>query len=102
MRSRVVPGRSSTSATRPPTSRLKSADLPTLGRPTMATTGKAAPLSAGDGGECCTVTLPSYRAGSARGALGRPAARSVQRRMRWARALLVVATFTTDVGDQAV
>ena len=35
-RSRVTPGRSSTSATRRPTSRLNSVDLPTLGRPTMA------------------------------------------------------------------
>ena len=35
-RSRVTPGRSSTSATRRPTSRLNKVDLPTLGRPTMA------------------------------------------------------------------
>ena len=33
------PGRSSTSARRLPTSRLNSVDLPTLGRPTMATVG---------------------------------------------------------------
>ena len=39
-RSRVTPGRSSTSARRLPTSRLNSVDLPTLGRPTMATVGK--------------------------------------------------------------
>ena len=36
-RSRVTPGRSSTSARRLPTSRLNSVDLPTFGRPTMAT-----------------------------------------------------------------
>src|SRR5437870_12462642 len=39
MRSRVTPGVSRTSAFRLPISRLKSVDLPTLGRPTMATTG---------------------------------------------------------------
>ena len=39
-RSRVTPGRSSTSATRLPTRRLNSVDLPTLGRPTMATVGR--------------------------------------------------------------
>ena len=36
-RSRVTPGRSSTSASFLPTSRLNSVDLPTLGRPMMAT-----------------------------------------------------------------
>ncbi len=36
-RSRVTPGRSSTSARRAPTRRLNRVDLPTLGRPTMAT-----------------------------------------------------------------
>src|SRR5690606_40041441 len=36
-RSRVTPGRSSTSASLRPTRRLNSVDLPTLGRPTMAT-----------------------------------------------------------------
>jgi hypothetical protein len=35
-RSRVTPGWSSTSASRLPTSRLNSVDLPTFGRPTMA------------------------------------------------------------------
>src|SRR5688572_33164567 len=39
-RSRVVPGRSSTIASRSPTSRLKRVDLPTLGRPTTATTAR--------------------------------------------------------------
>ena len=34
------PGRSSTSARRLPTSRLNRVDLPTLGRPTMATVGR--------------------------------------------------------------
>ena len=38
-RSRVVPGWSSTMASRWPMMRLKSVDLPTLGRPTMATIG---------------------------------------------------------------
>src|SRR5262245_32791456 len=36
-RSRVTPGRSSTKASRLPTSRLNRVDLPTLGRPRMAT-----------------------------------------------------------------
>src|SRR5215813_6062351 len=36
-RSRVTPGRSSTRARRLPTRRLNSVDLPTFGRPTMAT-----------------------------------------------------------------
>jgi len=39
MRSRVVPGTSSTMARRSPMRRLKSVDLPTFGRPTIATTG---------------------------------------------------------------
>ena len=38
-RSRVSPGISDTSAARVAVSRLNSVDLPTLGRPTMATTG---------------------------------------------------------------
>ena len=38
-RSRVTPGVGSTIAWRVPTRRLKSVDLPTLGRPTMATVG---------------------------------------------------------------
>ena len=38
-RSRVTPGVSSTIATRLPIKRLKSVDLPTLGRPTTATSG---------------------------------------------------------------
>jgi hypothetical protein len=41
-RSRVVPGMSSTIASRCPMRRLKSVDLPTLGRPTIATTGSEA------------------------------------------------------------
>src|SRR5215210_5878985 len=39
MRSRVIPGRSWTMACRRPSRRLKRVDLPTLGRPTMATVG---------------------------------------------------------------
>jgi hypothetical protein len=39
MRSRVVPGVSSTTASREPASRLNKVDLPTLGRPTSATSG---------------------------------------------------------------
>src|SRR5438132_3588045 len=39
MRSRVTPGMSWTMACRFPTRRLKRVDLPTLGRPTMATVG---------------------------------------------------------------
>src|SRR5213079_799890 len=38
-RSRVTPGLASTIASRPPMSRLNSVDLPTLGRPMMATVG---------------------------------------------------------------
>src|SRR5215470_4076230 len=39
MRSRVMPGSSPTMARREPARRLKSVDLPTLGRPTMAMVG---------------------------------------------------------------
>ena len=46
-RSRVTPGLSSTSARRRPTSRLNSVDLPTLGRPTMATVKLMRPYLAG-------------------------------------------------------
>src|SRR4051794_31157639 len=42
-RSRVTPGRSSTSASFWPTRRLKRVDLPTFGRPTMATVAVMAP-----------------------------------------------------------
>jgi hypothetical protein len=42
MRSRVMPGSSPTIERRLLVSRLKSVDLPTLGRPTMATSGSAA------------------------------------------------------------
>ena len=40
LRSRVTPGRSSTMASRRPMIRLTRVDLPTLGRPTMATVGR--------------------------------------------------------------
>ena len=49
-RSRVTPGVSSTTATRRPTMRLTRVDLPTLGRPTIASTGSAS---------CCSPTGPS-------------------------------------------
>src|SRR5579863_4103438 len=42
MRSRVMPGSSPTMERRLPVRRLKSVDLPTLGRPTIAIRGKAA------------------------------------------------------------
>src|SRR5215207_5902120 len=45
MRSRVMPGSSPTMERRSPTSRLKSVDFPTFGRPTIATSGSAAPLA---------------------------------------------------------
>src|SRR5919201_95332 len=48
MRSRVVPGTSSTIATRSPTSRLKSVDFPTLGRPTIAAVAFAITASGRD------------------------------------------------------
>src|SRR5215467_5405339 len=41
MRSRVMPGSSPTIALRDPTRRLKSVDLPTLGRPTIAMRGES-------------------------------------------------------------
>ena len=48
MRSRVIPGSSPTIDRRLPVSRLNSVDLPTLGRPTMATSGSlAAPALTG-------------------------------------------------------
>src|SRR5437868_13745718 len=54
-RSRVTPGVSSTSAILRPTRRLNSVDLPTLGRPTMATSALifdlAAPCQGADAGE---------------------------------------------------
>ena len=40
LRSRVTPGRSSTTAARRPTMRLTRVDLPTLGRPAMTTSGR--------------------------------------------------------------
>ena len=40
MRSRVMPGSSPTMERREPVRRLKSVDLPTLGRPTMAMSGR--------------------------------------------------------------
>ena len=45
-RSRVTPGRSSTSASCRPTSRLNNVDLPTLGRPMIATVKDMRPASA--------------------------------------------------------
>ena len=48
-RSRVTPGWSSTSASRRPTSRLNSVDLPTLGRPTMASVNGIGRAFAGPG-----------------------------------------------------
>ena len=45
-RSRVTPGMSSTTAARRPMIRLTSVDLPTFGRPTIATTGTATSSSA--------------------------------------------------------
>src|SRR2546425_2392759 len=54
-RSRVVPGSSSTMATRSPTRRLKSVDLPTFGRPTMATRPRLTELSLG--GELLSALL---------------------------------------------
>src|ERR1700710_2336311 len=46
MRSRVTPGTSCTTASRRPSTRLTRVDLPTLGRPTIATTGSG-PLPPG-------------------------------------------------------
>src|ERR1019366_1264689 len=46
LRSRVPPGLSSTIVSRRPTIRLTSVDLPTLGRPTTATTGRPDLISA--------------------------------------------------------
>src|SRR5215212_2381094 len=45
MRSRVMPGSSPTMERRSPTSRLKSVDFPTFGRPTIATSGNVPPLA---------------------------------------------------------
>ena len=46
-RSRVTPGRSSTSASLRPTRRLNKVDLPTFGRPTIATEGTRVAASGG-------------------------------------------------------
>src|SRR5205807_3001310 len=58
---RVTPGTSRTSAWRRPTSRLKSVDLPTFGRPTIATTGRTteAPAPTASGGR--TLSLDAGR-----------------------------------------
>src|SRR5664280_3246621 len=53
MRSRVMPGSSPTMARRDPTSRLKSVDLPTLGRPTIASVPTVG------GSPCSAVRLDS-------------------------------------------
>src|SRR6201996_2110746 len=47
MRSRVMPGSSPTIERRDSVSRLKSVDLPTLGRPTMAKVGAGCPVADG-------------------------------------------------------
>ena len=59
-RSRVTPGVSSTSASLRPTSRLNSVDLPTLGRPMMATLA----LSATDSGVIWAPALEATRPSS--------------------------------------
>src|SRR5271157_853486 len=46
MRSRVIPGSSPTMERREPVRRLKSVDLPTLGRPTIAKIGAVAAVKA--------------------------------------------------------
>src|SRR5664279_1412417 len=53
MRSRVMPGSLPTMARRDPTSRLKSVDLPTLGRPTIASVPTVG------GSPCSAVRLDS-------------------------------------------
>src|SRR5438046_4358752 len=45
MRSRVIPGSLVTMARRVPVKRLKSVDLPTLGRPTMTSDGRRSGIS---------------------------------------------------------
>src|SRR5215472_7750228 len=47
MRSRVIPGSLVTMARRVPVKRLKSVDLPTLGRPTMTKDGRCAVMNLG-------------------------------------------------------
>src|SRR5919107_1622288 len=61
MRSRVTPGVSWTTAARRPRKRLTSVDLPTLGRPTIATTGS--------GPVCSLMRPPRRRSSNARAAL---------------------------------
>ncbi len=76
-RSRVTPGVSSTMDSRLPTRRLKSIDLPTLGRPTMATRGFAMLLPLLICSDCIGSTPPPR---DSRGADGQRAARPPLRR----------------------
>src|SRR3954469_4412880 len=57
-RSRVTPGRSSTSASRLPTKRLNRVDLPTFGRPTMARVKVMTHLLCRDAGRNRCPTFP--------------------------------------------
>ena len=69
--SRVVPGRSWTTDRSSPISRLKRVDLPTLGRPTIATATPA--VVVGSGGPAPAVVVAPARAA------GRPARRACRR-----------------------
>ncbi len=89
-RSRVTPGFSSTTAARRPTMRFTSVDFPTLGRPTMATTGVRPPVGVGPAPFC--RARPSRRTGvtvrrrSSGRSQGNTAARRPSRRdRRWRR-----------------
>ncbi len=64
-RSRVEAGRSETSASRVPVSRLKRVDLPTLGRPTMAILGSMFGVQ-GDGGTAPAAIFGAAYAGNVR------------------------------------
>src|SRR3954468_1739712 len=61
MRSRVTPGTSCTTAARRPRNRLTRVDLPTFGRPTMATTGSGPEVALAPAAPSLTRTHPPDR-----------------------------------------
>src|SRR2546428_3375805 len=67
MRSRVMPGSLVTMARRVPVKRLKSVDLPTLGRPRMTRDGRVVVMKLGSGAVLhCNVSRRGTKAAKAR------------------------------------
>src|SRR5262245_48109175 len=78
LRSRVIPGRSWTTARRVPSTRLKNVDLPTFGRPMMATTGRLMRLA--EGLQTTRRAPPEGRTGAPRVAVNNGAGNGVRTR----------------------